>query len=80
MENSHLNEPKPAKWATTALPGTPEKVAVMALRWRRGEQIRHPDDPVIDWECYTPKSDTVSLKGLQESIAEKMREWKDSEE
>jgi hypothetical protein len=34
---------------TTALPGTAEKVAVMARRHSDGERLHHPDDPVIDW-------------------------------
>ncbi len=39
---------------TDALPGTPEKVAVMMRRHRDGERLHHPSDPVIDW---TPRGD-----------------------
>lgn len=33
-----------AKQPTAALPGTPEKIEVMAERMARGEQVIHPDD------------------------------------
>lgn len=33
---------------TTALPGTPEKVEVLAQRFARGESLHHPDDARFD--------------------------------
>jgi len=42
--------PRPAAEPTTARPGTPEKIEVMAARLQRGEEIFHPDDPVIEWQ------------------------------
>lgn len=37
--------PAPAAEPTTARPGSPEKVAVMAARLERNEQLHHPADP-----------------------------------
>jgi len=33
---------------TTALPGTPDKIAVMAQRAARGETLFHPQDATLD--------------------------------
>jgi len=38
----HRNAPLPEP--TTAMPGSPEKIAVMEERALRGEQVFHPDD------------------------------------
>jgi hypothetical protein len=45
---------------TAALPGTKEKVAVMARRHRDGERLWHPADPVIDWSPYAAGRDGVT--------------------
>lgn len=42
--------PRPAACRTEAMPGTREKVEVMAARAERGEDLWHPDDPVIEWD------------------------------
>lgn len=39
--------PTAAGVATTARPGSPEKVAVLIGRLERGEPLFHPDDPVL---------------------------------
>src|SRR5262245_62069592 len=36
---------------TTALPGTPEKVAVLEIRARLRQQLWHPDDARIETAC-----------------------------
>lgn len=45
---------------TTALPGTPDKVAVMAERAARGETLFHPDDATLDgdWGLIVVSSQT----------------------
>ena len=35
---------RPARWATDAQPGSPEKIRVMAARVAAGEAVFHPDD------------------------------------
>jgi hypothetical protein len=45
VESFEPIEPPPLpERATCFLPGTSEKVAVMAARWRARRQIHHPDD------------------------------------
>lgn len=43
-------EPRPAVMPTTAMPGTAEKIRVLAARLLAGEELWHPDDPVIAWQ------------------------------
>ena len=45
---------------TTALPGTPDKVAVMAERAARGESLFHPQDATLDgdWALIVVPSQT----------------------
>jgi len=45
---------------TTALPGTPDKVAVMAERAARGESLFHPHDATLDgdWGLIVVSSQT----------------------
>jgi hypothetical protein len=38
----------PPAFPTTALPGTPEKVAVLQQRAARGESLWHPEDAPMD--------------------------------
>lgn len=35
----------PPLFGTKAMPGSPERIAVMARRLERGEGLWHPDDP-----------------------------------
>jgi hypothetical protein len=46
---------------TEALPGTPEKLAVMHDRARRGKQIFHPGDPVIQAWMLTRFGSSVAI-------------------
>jgi hypothetical protein len=46
-EVEDLFRPRPAKTATYARPGSVEKIAVLAARAERGEELYHPDDETI---------------------------------
>lgn len=46
-EVEHLFVPRPATKATLARPGSIEKIAVLAARAERGEELYHPDDETI---------------------------------
>lgn len=47
IDGSYRGRPIPTH-PTTARPGSPAKVAVMALRQSRGEGLWHPDDAPMD--------------------------------
>jgi hypothetical protein len=38
--------------STTAIPGSPKKIAVMAERFERGEMVIHPNDLRMSWRKY----------------------------
>jgi hypothetical protein len=46
-EVEHLFQPRPATKATLAWPGSIEKIAALAARAERGEELYHPDDETI---------------------------------
>jgi len=49
--NGNAWAPLPSE-ATSALPGTPEKVAVLEDRARRRQALWHPQDAPLDRECH----------------------------
>jgi hypothetical protein len=46
---------------TRAIPGTPEKIAVLQGRLARGEQMFHPDDPVQEVQRYVSWAESLLL-------------------
>jgi hypothetical protein len=44
---------------TGAVPGSPEKIEVLARRAARGEALWHPDDDVIDWSGAGPNRNFI---------------------
>ena len=46
--NGYHNSALPAS-PTSALPGTPEKVAVLEERAQQGQALFHPDDAELSW-------------------------------
>lgn len=65
---------KPLDKPTDLFPGTPEKIEVLARRYREGFELHHDDDKKIDWESYAPRSEMISLKGMLESWVERIRD------
>lgn len=49
-DNDHMRSSRTPSEPTSALPGTEERIVVMALRAERGEKLHHPEDKQIDGE------------------------------
>ena len=63
--------------ATQAPPGSEEKLAILRLRWERGELLWHPNDRRIEWERATMQCESISLNGLFETLRERQKRWDD---
>jgi hypothetical protein len=73
-----LGEP-PLPTPTDAIPGSPEKIAIMRSRLDAGQEIHHPRDEKRDGQCYTFNSEFVSLNDLFEALRERFGQRSDVE-
>lgn len=61
LSDSGFRETAPSSGPTTSLPGTWDKVEVMAGRLKRGEPLWHPGDAVPKRRRFGWESDEVGL-------------------